>query len=91
MALELIDEAKALKIRVPQDLSVIGFDDNPLNAYSPVKLTTVAQPLVEMGRLGVEHLNQIVSKAAKIPVKVLLQTKFIERESTASAPPSVDK
>lgn len=87
MALELIDEAKTQKVCIPDDLSVIGFDDNPLNVYSPVKLTTVAQPLVEMGRLGVEHLNQIISKAAKLPVKILLSTKFIERESTKTAPP----
>ncbi len=91
MALELIDEAKVQKFRVPQDLSVVGFDDNPLNAYSPVQLTTVAQPLGEMGRMGVEQLNQIIEKTAKIPVKVLLPTKFIERESTAVAPPSLDK
>lgn len=82
MALELIDEAKSQNIRIPDDLSVVGFDDNPLNAYSPVKLSTVAQPLVEMGRLGIEHLNQIVSGKAKIPVKIVLPTKFIKREST---------
>ncbi len=81
MALELIDEAKVQKLKVPEDLSVVGFDDNPLNAYSPVKLATVAQPLVEMGRLSVENLNQLVSGTAKVPIRVVLQPKFIERES----------
>ena len=81
MALEAIDEAKAHNIRIPEDLSIVGFDDNPMNVYSPVKLSTVSQPIVEMGRLGVEHLRQIVERSAQAPVKVLLQTKFIARDS----------
>jgi len=44
-------------------------------------LATVAQPLVEMGRLSVENLNQLVSGTAKVPIRVVLQPKFIERES----------
>ncbi len=81
MALELIDEAKHHNIRIPEDLSVVGFDDNPIIEYSPVKLTTVSQPLVEMGRLGAEHLYQICQRTARIPVKVVLKTEFVLRES----------
>jgi DNA-binding LacI/PurR family transcriptional regulator len=81
MALELIDEAKVQKISVPEELSVVGFDDNPINVYSPVKLSTVLQPLVEMGRLGVEHLSQLCNGTAKVPVKVVLETRFIKRDS----------
>lgn len=83
MALEVMDTARALNIRVPEELSVIGFDDNPLNSASPVKLSTVSQPLVEMGRLGAEHLSQIGRGQMKLPVKVVLPTQFIPRESTA--------
>lgn len=83
MALEVMDTARALNIRVPEELSVIGFDDNPLNSASPVKLSTVSQPLVEMGRLGAEHLSQISRGQMKLPVKVVLPTQFIPRESTA--------
>ncbi len=81
MALELIDEAKQQNLKVPEDLSVIGFDDNPLNVYSPVKLTTVAQPLSEMGRLGLENLHRLATGAAKTPLKASLETKFVERKS----------
>ena len=81
MALEVIDTAKAQNIRVPDDLSIIGFDDNPLCTNATVKLTTVSQPLVEMGRLALEHLNQIVVHKSRVPIKVSLKTKFIERES----------
>jgi len=86
MALEVIDEARAQKIKVPEELSVVGFDDNPLNVYSPIKLSTVAQPLVEMGRLGVEQLGQIIARTVKIPLKTTLGTKFMERDSTAVLP-----
>ncbi len=91
MALEVIDEARVQKIKVPEELSVVGFDDNPLSIYSSVKLSTVAQPLVEMGRLGVEHLSQIIEKTIKVPVKVNLNTKFIERESAKSVGTAEEK
>ncbi len=81
MAMELIDVAKSLGIRVPEELSVVGFDDNPFNASSPVKLATVSQPLVEMGRLGAEHLSQISRGTAKLPIKVVLPTRLIKRDS----------
>ena len=87
MALELLDEAKKQKVGVPDELSVVGFDDNPLNVYSPIKLSTVLQPLVEMGRLGLEHLSQIAAGQMKVPVKITLATKFIERESVRTISP----
>ena len=82
MAMEVADVAKSLDIRIPEDLSVIGFDDNPLNTASPVAVSTVSQPLVEMGRLGLEHLYQIRQGKARLPVKVILETKLIKRKST---------
>lgn len=81
MALETIDVAKLKKIRIPEDLSICGFDDNPLNAHSPVKLSTVAQPLIEMGRLGLEILYQISHGQAKLPHKQVLGAQFIKAES----------
>ena len=83
MALELMDVAKGMGLRVPEDLSVIGFDDNPLSITSSISLTTVSQPLVEMGRLGAENLSQISQGKVKLPVKIVLPTKFIKRQSIA--------
>ncbi len=84
MALEAIDVAKSRKITVPGELSICGFDDNPLNVHSPVKLATVAQPLVEMGRLGLEMLYQISHGKAKLPVKEILPAKFLKAGSMAA-------
>ncbi|OGX34235.1 MAG: hypothetical protein A3C36_01820 [Omnitrophica WOR_2 bacterium RIFCSPHIGHO2_02_FULL_52_10] len=84
MALETIDVAKSLGLRVPEELSIVGFDDNPFNRTSSVKLTTVSQPLVEMGRLGAEKLFQISRGQVRLPVKVVLPTKLIRRQSVSS-------
>lgn len=84
MALEVIDVAKGLGIRVPEELSVIGFDDNPLSTTGSVKLTTVAQPLLEMGRLGAESLHQISCGKVQLPLKIVLPTKLVKRQSAST-------
>ncbi len=81
MALEVLDVAKSMKLQVPQDISVVGFDNNPLSATGAVSLTTVEQPLVEMGRLGAEMLNDILSAKIALPAKKILPTRIIERQS----------
>jgi LacI family transcriptional regulator len=85
MALEVVDVAKSKKINIPKDVSICGFDDNPLRITSSVPLSTVAQPLVEMGRLGLEMLYQISHGKAKLPVKEVLNAKLIKTESMAKA------
>ena len=81
MAMEAMDVAKSKKISIPSDLSICGFDDNPLRANSSIPLATVSQPLVEMGRLGLEMLYQISHGKAKLPVKEVLLAKLIKAES----------
>jgi LacI family transcriptional regulator len=84
MALEVIDVAQSMGLKVPEELSVVGFDDNPLIISRSASLTTVAQPLVEMGRLGLENLYQISRGKARLPVKIVLPTELIKRGSIAS-------
>ncbi len=81
MALELLDVSREMGIKVPEQLSIVGFDDNPLCGGASVRLSTVSQPLVEMGRLAVEHLNQMIAKKTTTPVKILLGSQYIERDS----------
>jgi DNA-binding LacI/PurR family transcriptional regulator len=85
MALEALYEAKTQGLRVPEDLSVIGFDDHPINVHSSVKLSTVSQPLKEMARLGLEKLNQICDNTVGVPAQAILQAKLIDRQTTAPA------
>ncbi|MGE0269125.1 MAG: LacI family DNA-binding transcriptional regulator [Candidatus Omnitrophota bacterium] len=91
MALELWDVARTMGIKTPEELSIIGFDDNPLIQSSTVKLTTVSQPLLEMGRLGTEKLFQISRGEVKLPYKQVLATKFVKRESTQKIKDHEDK
>lgn len=83
MALECIDVARGMDIKVPEDLSVVGFDDNPMASTGAVPLTTVSQPLMEMGRVGSEKLFQISRGQVQLPVKMILPTKLIERKTVA--------
>ncbi|MBU0635167.1 MAG: substrate-binding domain-containing protein [Candidatus Omnitrophica bacterium] len=84
MALEAMDVAKQKGLKIPRQLSIVGFDDNPLNVYSSLGLTTVRQPISEMARLGLETLHRITSGKEKLPAKSRLTARLIKRESCAS-------
>ena len=74
---------------VPEDVSVIGFDDIPAAAYNYPALTTIKQPLREMGRLAAEHLLKRISNGAQteFPEEVMVEPELIIRQSTARARP----
>ena len=81
MALEVINVALGKNFRVPEELSIVGFDDNPAAAHGRVPLTTVRQPLDEMGRKALDVLLQQLGGKKKSPTKLLLPTQLIERQS----------
>ncbi|MCM8780957.1 MAG: LacI family transcriptional regulator [Candidatus Omnitrophica bacterium] len=82
MALETMAVAQEMGRRIPQDLSVVGFDDNPSGLYGPVALTTVRQPLIKMAEEGIKELNKIVNSSKKLAVrKIVLPTELVIRES----------
>ena len=83
IALEAIDLARKEGLSIPQDLSIVGFDDNPVSMYSSIGLTTVRQPIVEMGQLGLETLDQIAQRKITLPIKTTLPAKLVLRESCA--------
>lgn len=70
-------------LRVPQDVSVVGFDDIKEAAFQTPSLTTVRQPLQKMGELAVELLLQRVGSAnGKTPSHVAAEPELVVREST---------
>jgi LacI family transcriptional regulator len=81
MALEVMAVAREMGRRIPQDLSIVGFDDNPSGLYGPVALTTVRQPLIRMAEEGVKELNLLLSKKKTKIEKVMLPTELVIRES----------
>jgi LacI family transcriptional regulator len=83
MALEVITVAREHGIKIPADLSVVGFDDNPSGLYGPVALTTVRQPLIKMAQDSVKELSLLMDssgKKAKVK-KIYLPTELVIRES----------
>jgi LacI family transcriptional regulator len=81
MAVTTMEVAFELGLRIPEDLSIVGFDDSPIAAFAKVPLTTVNQALHRVGELGVESLHQLISGKARHPIKLMLGTKLIERQS----------
>jgi DNA-binding LacI/PurR family transcriptional regulator len=84
MALETIAVAMENGLKVPDDISVIGFDDNPSCLFGPVGLTTIRQPLFQMAEEAVRALHKIIKKEDATKVKKLLKPELIVRESCSS-------
>jgi LacI family transcriptional regulator len=82
-ALGVYEAARRLGLRVPEDLSVVGFDDLPLAGWASPPLTTVRQPLSEMGMLAVRTVLRLLNGERLESEKVELATDVVPRESTA--------
>jgi LacI family transcriptional regulator len=83
IALGTLREAAARGMRVPQDLSVLGFDDIHMAAVATPPLTTVRQPLAEMGRAAIAMLLRLVAHEPPTAPHVELATRLVIRGSTA--------
>ena len=86
MAMGLIEAARERGVRVPRDLSVIGFDDIQGAAYSTPSLTTVRQPLAHMGRLAAQTLLARIEGEKDSSPEILIEPELVVRKSTAEAP-----
>jgi len=83
MALGAMQEFKAAGLQIPQDISIIGFDDISFASLSEPALTTICSPRVEIGRRAVEALMLTVDKPHQLGVEVTIPTYLIKRSSTA--------
>jgi LacI family transcriptional regulator len=83
-AFGLYEAARQRGLRVPQDLSVVGFDDLPVARWVSPPLTTVRQPLAEMGRAAAQMLDDMIDGVPLRTNRVELSTELIVRESTAA-------
>ena len=73
---------------VPGDVSVIGFDDLRLAAYTAPPLTTIRQPAVEIGRQATEILFGLIDGRRVRKLRYLLEPTLVVRGSTAPPPRS---
>jgi LacI family transcriptional regulator len=85
-AIATMEVAASMGLRVPEDLSVVGFDNVPESVMSEPALTTVEQPIQMMGRLAVEILLEMLAGREPAQRHVRLPTRLIPRASSAPPP-----
>lgn len=73
-------------LRVPEDVSVIGFDDIPQGLFTVPRLTTIRQPLSYMGELAAETLLEKIAGNDAVPKLLKIDPELIVRETTAACP-----
>jgi LacI family transcriptional regulator len=83
-AFGVIEAARVAGLAVPRDLSVVGFDDLPITRWAAPPLTTIRQPLAEMGRVGAQMLQALIEGRDVDTYHVELATSLVVRASTAA-------
>jgi LacI family transcriptional regulator, galactose operon repressor len=83
-AIATMTVAAELGLRVPEDLSVVGFDNIPESALSVPALTTVEQPIRLMGQRAVEMLIELIERRVPETTHLTLDTRLVVRASTAA-------
>lgn len=85
MAIGAMGELRSLGLSVPRDVSVVGFDDVLMSSYVAPRLTTIRQPVYEMGRRAVQMVLDALGRGEQsVPRHVILNHELVVRESTAS-------
>ncbi|WEB42940.1 LacI family transcriptional regulator [Streptomyces yunnanensis] len=86
MALGAIRAARQRGLDVPREMSVVGFDDSPLIAFTDPPLTTIRQPVQAMGQAAVRALLEEIGGTPAPPSEFVFHPELVVRGSTASAP-----
>ncbi|PZE21658.1 LacI family DNA-binding transcriptional regulator [Paenibacillus xerothermodurans] len=84
LAIGALQAAKDLSIRVPEDLSIVGFDNTILAAVADPPLTTVAQPTDVMCKTVVELLMQQLKHQSPVNRRIVLEPELVARQSTSA-------
>jgi DNA-binding LacI/PurR family transcriptional regulator len=82
LAYGVMEACKERGISIPQDLSLIGYDDVPFARLTTPKLTTVAQPLGQLGQVAAGRIARMISGEEREVTQITLPTKLVVRETT---------
>ena len=83
MALGVYEAVRRAGLRVPDDVSVVGFDDLPEVRWSSPPLTTIRQPLAEMGMVAARTVLRLAQREKIESPRIELATELVVRDSTA--------
>ncbi|MBW4803719.1 LacI family DNA-binding transcriptional regulator [Loigolactobacillus coryniformis] len=81
MAIGALKACSELNVRVPQDISIVGFDDSLFSAYTIPALTTIKKPIDQLAQLGMQALSQLMSATEPTTDKELIKPDLIIRDS----------
>jgi len=81
LAISLINVLRSNNIKVPGDISVIGFDNHPLSEAIPNKLTTINNDLKKLGEIAVDNLVSRIEKGRFIKTSTVIEPALIERDT----------
>lgn len=84
VAIGIIEGARLSGMRVPEDLSLIGFDNLTISNYCYPKLTTINQNILKKGEMAISLLLDKIQKINKLPNTLLIDVDLIERQSVIS-------
>jgi DNA-binding LacI/PurR family transcriptional regulator len=73
-------------LRIPEDISIVGFDDIPGAAFANPGLTTVRQPLVKMGQIAAQTVVDLIEGRGEYVPEIAIEPEFVIRQSTGPAP-----
>lgn len=81
MAVGALKAIREAGLRVPDDIALVGYDDVELARYTDPPLTTIRQPIAELGRVAVQLLLRQIEKGVREPQRVILPTELVIRSS----------
>ena len=84
MAFGVYEAVRQRGLRIPDDLSVVGFDELPVSRWASPPMTTVRQPLVEMGAAAAQMIGELIDALPLRTNRVELSTELHVRDSTAA-------
>ena len=87
MASGAVPVLRAAGRRIPDDVAIVGFDDSPIAKTTDPPLTSVRQPIEEMGREMVRLLVEQLADPGSVPRTVILATQLVRRRSSEGVPP----
>jgi LacI family transcriptional regulator len=89
IAFGALDAARRVGVRVPSELSIVGFDDIDMAGWEGFDLTTVRQPLAELGRAAVSLLIERIESGGDLPPRRrVFPVGLVRRDTLAAAPPT---